>query len=88
MVKAGFDLRKLERKDLIRLMDLPNHLRETLLAVIALGEATATQVSERTGKSRATESDYLNQLARMRYLKKWRKGRTANFSSKDWSIST
>jgi len=64
------DLSKLDRDELIRLMELPNHLRETMLAVMALGEGTATDVSEQTGKSRATESDYLNQLARMGFLKR------------------
>ena len=74
------DLRKLSKEDLIRLMELPNHLRETMLAVIALGEATATEVSKQTGKARASESDYLNQLERMGYLKRRYSGRYVYFS--------
>ena len=64
------DLSKLDKQQLIRLIKLPNHLRETMLALIALGEATAKEVSEQTGKARASESDHLNQLERMGYLKK------------------
>ena len=64
------DLHNLEKDQLIRLIELPNHLRETMLAVIALGEATAPEVSKETGKARSSESDYLNQLRRMGYLKK------------------
>ena len=74
------EIRKLSKEDLIRLMELPNHLRETMLAVIALGEATATEVSEQTGKARASESDYLNQLERMGYLKRRYSGRYVYFS--------
>jgi len=80
MMRTSFDLHKLKKEDLIRLMELPNHLRESMLAIIALGEATALDVSKQTGKSRASESDYLNQLFRMRYLKKRKRDRTAIFS--------
>ena len=77
------DLSKLDKEELIRLMELPNHLRETMLAVIALDrEVTATDVSRRTGKARATESNVLNQLVRLTYLEKRKKGRTAYFSPK------
>ena len=75
------DLRKLGKDQLIRLMELPNHLRNTMLAVIALGEATATEVSEQTGKARSSESDYLNQLQRMGYLKRRYASRKIYFSS-------
>ena len=54
------DLNKLGKKQLIRLIELPNHLKETMLAVIALGETTATEVAKETGKSRSSESDHLN----------------------------
>ena len=64
------DLDKLGKDQLIRLIELPNHLRETVLAVIALGEATATDVAKETGKSRSSESDHLNELQRMGYLKR------------------
>ena len=74
------DLRKLDKDQLIRLMELPNHLRETMLAVIALGEATAAEVAEHSGKARSSESEYLNQLRRMDYLKRRFSSRNACFS--------
>ena len=75
------DLSTLDKDELIRLMNLPNHLRQTMLTVIALGEATATDVSKQTGKSRASESDYMNQLERMGYLKRRYSSRKVYFSS-------
>jgi len=76
------DLHNLDKEELIRLIELPNHLRETMLAVIVLGEATATDVSKRTGKSRATESSYLNQLERMGCLKRRYSSKRIHFSLK------
>jgi len=74
------DLHDLDKEELIRLIKLPNHLRKTMFAVIALGEATATEISKQTGKSRATESDYLNQLERMGYLKRSNASKKIYFS--------
>ena len=74
------DLGKLEKDELIRLMELPNYLRETMLTVIALGEADASEVSEQTGRSRTSESDRLNQLERMGYLKRRHAWRRVYFS--------
>jgi len=76
------DLQKLEREELIRLMELPNHLRETMLALMGLGKATAKGVSEQTGKSRASESDYLNQLERMGYVTREYREKKVYFSPK------
>ena len=76
------DLHRLEKDQLIRLIELPNHLRETMLAVISFGEATATEVSKQTGKARSSESDYLNQLRRMGYLKKRYASRKVYYSPK------
>ena len=73
------DLRKLSKDELIQLMNLPKHLRETMLAVMVLGGATATEVSEQTGKARGSMSDHLNQLERMGYLKKRYTGRKVYF---------
>ena len=70
----------LDRNDLIRLIELPNHLRKTMLAVISLGEATAEEVSEQTGRARASEMDRLNQLQRMGYVKKRHVGSKSFFS--------
>lgn len=58
---------------------LPEHLRRTMQAIVTLGEATAFQVSRKTGRSRAAESDYLNQLVDRGFLKKVRRGREIVF---------
>jgi hypothetical protein len=62
------------------LLSLPDHLRKTATIVCQLTEASAGQVAARSGRARAAESDYLNQLARMGILKKKRKGRESYFS--------
>jgi DNA-binding transcriptional ArsR family regulator len=66
--------------DVDTLLSLPDHLRKTAIVVSDLGSVTADQVAAQTGRSRAAESDYLNQLVKMGYLKKERKGRTVYFS--------
>lgn len=62
------------------LLSLPDHLRKTAIIVCQLGEANAAEIAARSGRARAAESDYLNQLARMGLLKKKRKGRESYFS--------
>jgi len=66
--------------DVIVLLSLPDHLRKTIIALHRKGEATATEIAEETGRARAVESGYLNQLHTMRYVKKRRRGRTVYFS--------
>lgn len=61
------------------LLKLPDHLRNTMLAMIELKEATANMVAEKTGKARAMESCYLNQLTRMGLLRKKRRQRKVFF---------
>jgi hypothetical protein len=69
------------------LLSLPDHLRETLLglrkAIITFGangpRATASEVAKITGKARAIESAYLNQLTREGFLKKERIRRLCYF---------
>ena len=65
--------------DVTTLLSLPDHLRKSALALANIGEATATDLSKETGRVRAVESDYLNQLVSMGYLKKKRKGRDVYF---------
>ena len=60
-------------------VSLQEHLRETMGAIQTCGEATALQVSEKTGRSRAAESDYLNQLVDRGFLKKERRGKEIIF---------
>jgi hypothetical protein len=62
------------------LVSLPDHLRKTAVIVCQLGEASAVEVAARSGRARAAESDYLNQLVRMGLLKKKRKGRESYFT--------
>lgn len=66
--------------DVMSLLSLPDHLRKTATVLCSLGEAAADEVAERTGRARAVESSYLNQLVRMGYLKKERRGRRVLFS--------
>jgi len=61
------------------LASLPEHLRETALTIATMGQATAEQVAAKTRRTRAAESDYLNQLASRGFLKKERKGREVYF---------
>ncbi|MDI9644209.1 MAG: helix-turn-helix domain-containing protein [Candidatus Verstraetearchaeota archaeon] len=59
--------------DVGMLLNLPDHLRKTLLALTKLVEARADEVAEITQRARAIESGYLNQLVRLGYVKKIRK---------------
>jgi hypothetical protein len=61
------------------LMSLPDHLRRTYMVVASRGECDAVTVSNKTGRCRAIESNYLNQLARMGWLEKRRVSKTAHF---------
>ena len=63
----------------VYLMRLPDSLRLTVFAMDKLREATTTQVAKETGRSRSVESIHLNQLERMGYLEKYRKGRKIYF---------
>ena len=65
--------------DVTTLLSLPDHLRKSALALSTLREATATELSKETGRVRAVESDYLNQLVSMGLVKKKRKGRDVYF---------
>jgi hypothetical protein len=65
--------------DVTTLLSLPDHLRKSALALATLKEATATDLSKETGRVRAVESDYLNQLVSMGLVKKKRKGRDVYF---------
>lgn len=61
------------------LVTLPDHLRKTYVVVATKGECDAIQVSNNTGRCRAIESNYLNQLLRMGWLSKRRISKTVNF---------
>jgi len=61
------------------LFSLPDHIRKTYVIVASKGECNATEVSNVTGRCRALESSYLNQLARMGWLIKRRNSRATHF---------
>jgi hypothetical protein len=58
---------------------LPDHLRKTYLTVMSKGKTSATEASNLTGRCRAMESNYLNQLSRMGWLTKHRESKTVLF---------
>ena len=61
------------------LLSLPDHLRTSYLIVATKGECNATTVSNRSGRCRAIESNYLNQLVRMGYLSRRRVSKAIHF---------
>jgi hypothetical protein len=61
------------------LIALPDHLRRTYVVVASKGECDAIQVSNQTGRCRAIESNYLNQLLRMGWLSKSRISKAVHF---------
>jgi hypothetical protein len=63
----------------MKLLLLPDHLRKTYMIVASRGECDATVASNLTGRCRAIESNYLNQLARMGWLNKRRVSKTISF---------
>ncbi len=65
---------------LFKVMDYPKHLQTTLVALLKLGYATASDVSAVTHKARAVESMYLNQLVLLKAVNKERRGRKAVFT--------
>lgn len=69
------------RRDFVpkTLASLPKHLRKTASTIATMGQATAEKVAAKTGRTRAAESDYLNQLASRGFLKKERRGREVHF---------
>jgi hypothetical protein len=67
------------KSELSNLRKSTSHLRRTYLTVASRGEWDATVVSNLTGRCRAVESNYLNQLARMGWLIKRRISKAIHF---------
>lgn len=61
------------------LITLPDHLRKTYMVVVSKGECSAIEASNLTGRCRAIESNYLNQLVRMGWLNKRRISKVTHF---------
>ncbi|KUO41484.1 MAG: hypothetical protein AVW06_01255 [Hadesarchaea archaeon DG-33-1] len=69
-----------EGLDIMTLLTFPDHLRKSAMTIMKLGKAMAEDVAKETGRARAIESAYLNQLVRMGHVKKAREGRRVYFS--------
>jgi hypothetical protein len=57
-------------ESLYRILEFPKHLQTTVLMLLRLSRATATDVSAITWKTRVVESAYLNQLVVMKIARK------------------
>jgi predicted transcriptional regulator len=66
--------------DVDSILSLPDHLTKTAMVIAKIKEGTALDVAKETGRARAAESDYLNQLVSMGYIKKRRVMRRVVFS--------
>lgn len=62
------------------LLNLPDTLRRTLLALQSLGEATSQEVAVKTGRTRSIETVYLNQLNRLKYVARTRRSRKVYYT--------
>ena len=60
-------------------IQLPDHLRKTAMGLLKIGQGTASEVSKFTGRARAVESDYLNQLERQGFVSSFRRSRQKIF---------
>jgi ribosomal protein S13 len=69
----------LNQKQLYKVLEFPKHLQVSLTTLLKIGSASAQQVAAATGKARAVESCYLNQLAIMRIVRKEHHGSTVFF---------
>ena len=64
-------MESISAKQLYHVLELPKHLQTTLLALIRKAQpCTATEMALITGKARAIESSYLNQLVTLKFVKK------------------
>lgn len=65
--------------DVMSLLSLPASLRKTVMVLYKQEKATAKEIAKETKRLRAVESAAANQLVRLGYLKKKRKGRDVYF---------
>ncbi len=69
----------MNQPDMLTILTLPVALRKTIMALMKLNKATAQEIATETGRSRAAESSFANQLARINFVKKERVGQTTYF---------
>ena len=65
----------------IDFMNLPDSLRKTMIMIAELKEATPEEVALKTNRTRGLENIYLNQLERMSYVEKVKRGKRVYFRS-------
>lgn len=70
------------RIGMVDLLQLPDHLRKTMITLSEVNQATASELAEKTGRVRNLESSYLNQLERMGLIERFRKGRKIHFRAR------
>ena len=65
--------------DVIALLSLPAHLRNTAYAIHKVGKATATMIADVTGEDVDTEMSNLRELEEMGYLEEEKQGQDIYF---------
>ena len=70
----------ISRKRLYKILEFPKHLQVSILSLLKLGFGSASDVAVLTGKARAVESSYLNQLVVMKIVRREYRGRKVFFS--------
>jgi len=81
-VKQLIQMHNGELKINLNVFKFPKYLQETLFALNSIGKGTAADVARVTGKARAVESSYLNQLTRQDVVSAFREGRRKYFEIK------
>lgn len=61
------------------LLNLPDSMQKTMIALQELKEGTAAEVAEKTGRNRSVETIYLNGLVRMGLVSRERRGHRVYF---------
>jgi hypothetical protein len=68
------NLASISERRLFKILELPKQLQVSILALLKLGRpCLASEVAAVTGKARAVESNYLNQLVVMKLVRKERR---------------
>ena len=77
------DQRKITQQAILEidLMNLPDSLRKTMLIIAKHGETTPEEIAEETNRTRGLENIYLNQLERLGYVEKTKRGKRVYFRS-------
>jgi len=85
LAQERFEIKGTEKSslDAAVLLRFPDHLRKTIIALSKVIDGRADEVANITGRARAIESGYLNQLVRMGYVKKMRRKHQIYFSIQD-----